>query len=256
MIYKMKNFEAIVPPLLSKKYGLEIGGPSPNREYLYKNTSGMDNVVFAEQTAWALNKNKSEYNYYPGKSGKIIISEATDMHLVPNKKYDFVLLCHSLEHIANPLKALIECKRVVKDGGYIIILVPEKTECFDHKRSVTPLSVLMEKFHKQVGEDDLSSLPEILDLHDLTRDLPAGDFEHFQQRSLDNYKNRCLHHHVFSEDLLKQIAVFLNCSVVSTGTKGLDIHIIMRLPPGANTQKDVQPLSKTMPPRLRKYLKK
>lgn len=216
----------------------------------------MDNVVFAEQTAWALNKNKSDYHYYPGKSGKIIISEATDMKIVPDKKYDFVLLCHSLEHIANPLKALTECKRVVKAGGYIIVIVPEKTECFDHKRPHTPFSVLLDKFHKQVGEDDLSSLPEILDLHDLTKDLPAGDFEQFQKRSLDNYKNRCLHHHVFSENLLKQIATFLHCSVVSTGTKELDIHIIMRLPHGTQIQKDTLPISKTMPSRLRKYLKK
>ena len=34
-------------------------------------------------------------------------------------------------------------------------------------------------------------------------DLPAGNFTQFKQRSLDNYNNRCLHHYVYSENLLR-----------------------------------------------------
>ena len=40
--------------------------------------------------------------------------------------YDFVFSSHSLEHIANPLKAISEWLRITKKDGYIIIIVPEK----------------------------------------------------------------------------------------------------------------------------------
>lgn len=233
----MSSFEAVVSPLVSEKYGLEIGGPSGNRNYIYERTRRMDNVVFAEQTTWALNRKGSAYQYYPNKIGKNIICEATDMKPIRNHQYDFILLCHTLEHVANPLKALRECKRVVKEGGYIIVIVPEKTVCFDHKRPLTEFSILLDKFKRNIGEDDLSSLPEILELHDLSMDPPAGSPDDFRRRSLDNYKNRCLHHHVFSEKLLRQIAKFLNCSIISTGTEGLDIHLIMQVPITSSTDR-------------------
>ena len=49
------------------------------------------------------------------------------------------------------------------------------------------------------GEDDLTHLPEILEHHDLTKDLAAGSVQEFHKRSMDNLSNRCLHHHVFDE---------------------------------------------------------
>jgi hypothetical protein len=43
-------------------------------------------------------------------------------------------------------------------------------------------------------------LPEILEKHDLMRDVAAGSIQNFQERSLNNFSNRCLHHHVFDEN--------------------------------------------------------
>ena len=47
-----------------------------------------------------------------------------------------------------------------------------------------------------------SFLNEILDLHDLSRDLQAGSMEDFKVRSQANFTNRALHHHVFSRAVL------------------------------------------------------
>ena len=44
---------------------------------------------------------------------------------IKNKKYDFILLNHTLEHIPNPKKYLIKIKDKIKDGGKIIIEVPD-----------------------------------------------------------------------------------------------------------------------------------
>ncbi len=57
----------------------------------------------------------------------------------------------------------------------------------------------MTDWQNKTTEDDLFHLPEILERHDLSRDPLAGSLEQFRARSLDNFNNRCLHHHVFDE---------------------------------------------------------
>ncbi len=40
------------------------------------------------------------------------VRDATDLHGIPDEKYDFVVASHALEHIANPLRAVSEWTRV------------------------------------------------------------------------------------------------------------------------------------------------
>jgi hypothetical protein len=79
-----------------------------------------------------------------------------------------------------------------------------------------------------VGEDDLSTLPEILMKHDLSMDRAAGDLGAFTKRSLDNINNRCLHHYVYSDELLMDICNYFKCEAVYKETQGLDRWFIMR----------------------------
>ena len=121
-----------------------------------------------------------------------------------------------------------EWLRIIKNGGYIIIIVPEKSVCFDHKRSYSNFSTLLSQYEKNVGEDDLSTLPEIVMNHDLSMDPPAGNLEAFTRRSLDNFNNRCLHHYVYSDDLLMEICNYFKCKFIYNQTVGLDRWFIMK----------------------------
>jgi len=160
--------------------------------------------------------------------GMVLIHDATDLSDIETSTYDFVFSSHCLEHIANPLKAVSEWKRVVKPNGYIIIIVPNKSYCFDHKRAYTKFPVLLQQYQTGVGEDDLSTLSEILEKHDLSMDPAAGNLSQFTERSLRNFQNRCLHHYVYSPTLLTEIANFFDCEVVYTITRNLDIWFIMK----------------------------
>ena len=71
---------------------------------------------------------------------------------------------HCIEHIANPLKAISEWKRILKDNGLILLIVPHKDKTFDHNRPITSLSHLIEDMKTDVQEDDSTHLPEILEL--------------------------------------------------------------------------------------------
>jgi len=208
------------------KTGVEIGGPSSTGGVLYQNALTIDNVIFSKNTVWS--NHTDEYNYYNNKKGKVIVNDAVDISLVQNECYDFVFSSHSLEHIANPLKAINEWLRIIKNNGHIIIVVPEKSVCFDHKRNYSTFSTLLTQYEKDVGEDDLSTLPEILLNHDLIMDLPAGNFEAFTRRSLDNFNNRCLHHYVYNDELLMEICNYFNCEFVYNETQGLDRWFIMK----------------------------
>jgi SAM-dependent methyltransferase len=216
----------ILSDITLNKIGVEIGGPSDTGEILYKNSKNIDNIVFSKNTIWG--NHTDEYNYYNGKKGKIIINDAVNISLVQNECYDFIFSSHSLEHIANPLKAINEWLRIIKNGGYVIIIVPEKSCCFDHKRNYSTFSTLLSQYEKNVGEDDLSTLPEILLHHDLSLDPPAGDFENFTKRSLDNFNNRCLHHYVYSDELLMEICNYVKAKYIYKKTQGLNRWFIMQ----------------------------
>ena len=188
------------------KYGLEIGGPSGSfRDTgilpLYRYAAGLDNCVFATETLWEGRRSEGQtFSYHPAKpNGCNFIREATELHGIANHKYDFILSSHNLEHIANPIRALKEWMRVVKAGGAIIAVLPDYRDTFDHRRQPTTVRHMLEDYNSETKENDLTHLQEILGLHDLSRDPNAGALDQFHQRSLRNFENRALHHHVFDE---------------------------------------------------------
>jgi SAM-dependent methyltransferase len=216
----------ILSNITNNKHGVEIGGPSPTATVVYQNATSMDNVIFSNNTIWS--KHTNVYKYYKDKKGKVIINDSVNISHVENDCYDFCFSSHALEHIANPLKAVSEWLRVIKKGGYIILIVPEKSVCFDHKRDYSQFSVLLSQYEKNVGEDDLSTLPEILRKHDLTMDKPAGNLEKFTKRSLNNFHNRCLHHYVYNDELLMEICNYFKCEFIYKETQGLNRWFIMK----------------------------
>jgi SAM-dependent methyltransferase len=159
----------------------------------------IDNSVFSANTIWTgqLQEGKT-FKYHPSKApGGQFVCEASDLRLLKDGSYECVLASHSLEHIANPLRALGEWKRVLGEGGFLLLILPHKDGTFDWRRPPTTLDHMIEDYRNNVGEEDLTHLTEILALHDLTKDIPAGSMEQFRQRCLENYSNRGMHHHVF-----------------------------------------------------------
>ena len=73
---------------------------------------------------------------------------------------------------------------------------------------------MTDDLNHEIDETDLTHLTEILELHDLIMDSPAGTKEQFKNRSLNNYQNRCLHHHVFDFDLLENIYNHFDVEVI------------------------------------------
>ncbi len=189
---------------VQNNYGLEIGGPSrafgdDGELPLYRYLAGLDNCVFSTETTWEGKRAEgTTFIYHPRKAaGFNFIREATDLAGIATHRYDFVLSCHNLEHISNPVKALKEWIRVVKPGGAVIVLLPDCRHTFDHRRKPTSVAHMLEDFGLGRDETDLTHLDEILECHDVSQDPGGLSGEDFRRRSLRNFENRCLHHHVF-----------------------------------------------------------
>ena len=198
--------------LLQDMNGIEIGGPSEVYSEIYKKCASCDDVNYSIKTAWGDNRDRFEIE---GRDlGGFILADATDLSVINDSTYDFLLSSNNLEHIANPIKALKEFIRIVKPDGYIYIAVPNKKYNFDHHREDTLFEHIENDYKSNVGEDDLTHLEEILEKHDLRLDKPAGSFEDFKKRSLNNFENRCLHHHVFSKNLLNEVFNYINLDVI------------------------------------------
>jgi len=198
------------------KYGLEIGGPTwvfktGNYIPLYKIVGKLDGCNNSNTSALGDHLESGE-----NKKGFQYMLDATDLNLIPDSKYDFIISSHCLEHIANPFKAIGEWIRVIKKGGFILLLLPDKDYCFDHNRPITKFSHLLEDFQNNTNEEDLTHLNEILELDDWKMHLDAKTFEEFREKSLNNYENRSLHHHVFDLALLKEIFSYFKLEVMLT----------------------------------------
>lgn len=193
---------ALYQNCLRGKKGIEIGGPSMvfrDALPIYEVVDEIDCINHSSDTIWCNRLDETMISRYSHE----YICDAIDLSIIPDQSYDFLLSSHSLEHIANPLKALAEWMRILKHGAYLLIIVPDKRYTFDHLRPVTSFRHILTDYESNTEEDDLSHLPEVARLHDAKLDLLSKDFGSDWS---NNLLTRRMHHHIFDRDLLKQVA--------------------------------------------------
>lgn len=234
---RARSSAASVSELISHRRGIEIGGPSipvfGRRGLLpvYPIIDSLDNVNFGSKTVWEGSIQEGQTFLFDRSCppGFQYIREATDLSNIPSATYDFLLSSHTLEHTANPIAALCEWLRILKNDGVVVLVLPHKEGTFDHRRPTTTLDHMKDDFDRNMNEHDLSHLPEILKLHDLSLDPAAGDFENFKGRSLGNFENRCLHHHTFTTISAATLLNYMGFQIVSVeACKPIHIVIVAR----------------------------
>jgi SAM-dependent methyltransferase len=202
---------------LDGKIGVEIGGPSSSFAWsgplpLYGVARRIDNIVFSDKTVWA---SHSDVYAVAREKGKTLFKDATDLSGISDGTYEFLLASHVLEHVANPVKALREWRRILKVSGVMAIIVPDRRRTFDHKRPLTTLDHMLQDFESNTGEDDLTHLEECVTLHDYAMHDPCDGPTANRERCLNNLTYRTLHHHTFSSDNLSGLLAAAGISVAS-----------------------------------------
>jgi SAM-dependent methyltransferase len=171
--------------------GIEIGGPSlafTKQGFLpiYQHIESLDGCNFSSNTIWEGQIESGRTYHFENKVGHQYILDGSALTEINNEQYDFLLSCHNLEHIANPIKALKEWKRVLKPNGYLLMILPHKDKTFDHKRPITKLEHILQDYEQEMQETDSTHFEEVLTLHDITRDAGVEKHQDLVERTSKN----------------------------------------------------------------------
>jgi SAM-dependent methyltransferase len=223
---------------------LEVGGPSAVFRSdgllpVYAVCRRIDGAQFAARTVWHQLDEEGSYVPEPGgPSGALHISEATDLGGLDAGRYDAVISSHVIEHLADPLRALREWRRVSHANGHLLLVAPHKAGTFDHRRPTTTLEHLREDFERRTTEDDLTHLEETLALHDRSRDVQLGDPGDFERLRRENSSHRLLHHHVFTTRSLLRLLDAAGLQLIAAEVRHPhDIYVIGQWAAGAPDNK-------------------
>jgi len=121
--------------------------------------------------------------------------------LFQDNTFDFVILNHIVEHVANPIKSIREIFRIAKDGGLLVISAPDKNYTFDKDRELTPFSHLLDDYTNNTLEStDEHYIDFLKGVHPEVFDLSP---EEIQER-VDNVRLRREHVHVWDSTSFRQ----------------------------------------------------
>lgn len=144
------------------------------------------------------------FEQYPELRGQRIVApdildDAEDLKAVPAESQDFVIANHVIEHMANPIKALISWSNALKVGGRLFLAVPDKRFTFDKERPYTALSHLFEDYEHPSRERDFAHFQEF------AREVSCKTFNARPVEESDAYarelwaQDYSIHYHVWDD---------------------------------------------------------
>jgi len=209
-----KKDKKFIESIFTNKTGIRIGGKLRGFFEKIVNQSSKELIDTNAATKFFIEKNKWDY-----------LTDATNLNFAKDSSVDFVVSSHLLEHISNPIKAILEWKRVLKKGGIIYSAVPNKKYTFDHKRKRTLLSHLINDYNLKITIKDTTHIKEFIEKYDPDMGIQTKkelkDF--IQENPMTN-----IHHHVWIKQDLKELFEYLNLEILFLKNRGNTIHIIGR----------------------------
>lgn len=135
---------------------------------------------------------------------------------IPNDSFDVVIAAHVIEHLANPIRAIQEMQRVLRPGGKLVLIVPDRTLTFDSVRAATPFSHVFQEFISGVTDVSQEHVKEFCTsvwsqpaFHpDLVREW--HDPEKLNEERVALHRRRSIHVHCWSAE---EFASFIAASI-------------------------------------------
>lgn len=151
---------------------------------------------------------------------------------LPDASQDFVIASHIFEHLANPLAMLADIHRVLKPGGLLVLILPDRHVTFDSERPPTSLEHLVDDYRQDVRRvNDDHVIEAIIAQVRFSGDKrdPRVLAEERTPSEIEHHRRRSIHAHVWDmeefRDVLKlaQRELTLSWKVIDTmmtGTPG------------------------------------
>lgn len=176
--------------------GLEIGGSAHNAFGLktlnVDYTDSMDTVFKQAEVQLC------------GEAMKVDIVSKDDKIPVKNNSQDFIISSHVIEHIFDPIGALLEWFRVTKRGGYIFSIVPITSCVPGETRPTTTLQELIDRHSGKIKQTEI--------LNKIVKDNDGILGEAIINGIL--YDTKHGHWTIFDTDLFREICDYLKFEIV------------------------------------------
>ncbi len=86
-------------------------------------------------------------------------------------QYDFIIASHVIEHVPNPVQFLLDCQRLLKEGGILSLVVPDKRFCFDTLKPISTTGDLLQAFIENRTKHPAGTVFDAYALHAKKGDL-------------------------------------------------------------------------------------
>lgn len=140
----LRRDSAFVSGYLRGLRGIEIGASAHNRYWLdainVDRWGGDDTIYKREERALALH------------TAKVDVVAPGDELPFADDSHDFVFSSHVIEHFPDPIRALLEWRRVAR--RYVVAVVPHRDRTFDADRPLTPVEELLERHRAGLRSDE------------------------------------------------------------------------------------------------------
>jgi SAM-dependent methyltransferase len=121
-----------------------------------------------------------------------------------DEQFDFVILSHVIEHVANPIDVIKHLFRITKTGGHLVIACPDKRYTFDKDREITSFLHLAVEYHQGVDAvSDEHYLDFLAGVHPQLLSLPVDEVAYH----VGVVRSRREHAHVWDSETFRAFIV-------------------------------------------------
>ena len=122
------------------------------------------------------------------------------LRAIESSSQDFVIASHVVEHLADPLAFLDDAHRVLRVGGVLLLLLPDRRCTFDAERAATPLECLLRDHESAATTPDDDHLLEFLLGADQGPQFVLPDDADERARLFAWHRERSIHVHCWTDD--------------------------------------------------------
>jgi ubiquinone/menaquinone biosynthesis C-methylase UbiE len=158
-----------------------------------------------------------------------IIARKPPYAFFDDEVFDFVIGSHVLEHMPNPGLALKEWTRIVRKGGIVYNIIPNKEKTFDRGRRETDLDTLLSAYHANCAEAPLAQYQDYF----LNKILERGEKRKSPEDIVDRWRQQdSIHVYTYTprsaRAFLEALGREIGFELVHFHTDGIDIHFACR----------------------------
>lgn len=113
---------------------------------------------------------------------------------IPDASQDFIIANHVIEHLENPILAIENMLRILKEGGIVFLAIPDRRYTFDFDRELTTFEHLLRDY--QDGPE-WSRFDHYLDVSEKLFDLKGEEAQSFAKQLFDEGLDT--HFHVWEQ---------------------------------------------------------